>query len=113
MKTLQDTARELIALSESYGLKPELTELQDRVHIQHIRQAGSFCSVISYSATGRVSVYHFETVSGKDYRVTAADLAQCFERYGRRAKRTENKNEGITGATLQDALAAMKGAAND
>ena len=96
MNGIQNKAREIMELSESYGLKPELTELLERIHIQHIRQAGSFCSVISYSATGRVSVYHFETVSGKDYRVTAADLAQCFERYGRRAKRTENKNEGIT-----------------
>jgi hypothetical protein len=96
MNGIQNKAREIMELSESYGLKPELTELLERIHIQHIRQAGSFCSVISYSATGRVSVYHFETVSGKDYRVSAADLAQCFERYGRRAKRTENKNEGIT-----------------
>jgi hypothetical protein len=87
MSNLQDTARELMALSESYGLKPELTELQDRIHIQHLRASGSFCSVISLTPQGRVSVYHWETVSGKDYRVTAADLAQCFERYARRAKR--------------------------
>jgi hypothetical protein len=85
MKKLQDKARELMALSESYGLKPELTELQDRAHIQHFRASGSFCSVISLTPQGRVSVYHCETVSGKDYRVTAADLAQCFERYARRA----------------------------
>ena len=91
MNEIQNKAREIMALSESYGLKPELTELMERVHIQHIRQAGSFCSVISYSATGRVSVYHWETVSGKDYRIAAADLAQCFERYARRAMKAGAK----------------------
>jgi hypothetical protein len=85
MNNLQEKAREILALSKSYGLTPQLEKVEDdRINIKHANQ---FWTVVSLTPKGRVSVSSLEKASGRFTDIATKNLPVYLEKYARREKK--------------------------
>ena len=88
MDNLQDKAREILALSKSYGLTPQLERVEeDRIDIKH---ASQFWTVVALTPKGRVSVSSSEKASGKFTDIATKNLPEYLEKHARREKKAGN-----------------------
>jgi hypothetical protein len=88
MSNLQDKAREILALSKSYGLTPQLERVEeDRIDIKH---ASQFWTVVALTPKGRVSVSSLEKASGKFTDIATKNLPEYLEKHARREKKAGN-----------------------
>jgi hypothetical protein len=88
MNKLQDKAREILALSKSYGLTPELEKVEEE--LIKIKHAYQFWTVVSLTPRGRVSVFSIEKVNGRYYDIATKNLPEYLEKYARREKKAGN-----------------------